>query len=76
MADIGTSRLRATVFWLIVTLCGVVTAGLVTTIAALITLVLHGDAMQIFMIAGATFAACLTLEIALASLYVAGRRPT
>ena len=66
-------RLRALMAWLIIALCGVVVALLVACIAALIMVVLHGDAMQVFTTAGATFGACLTLEVALAGLCLAWR---
>lgn len=74
MAEMSNGRLQALVVWFVVTLCGVVGAGLMATIAALITVVLHGDAMEIFTAAGTTFGACLTLEIALAGLCLAGHR--
>ena len=65
-------RLRALMTWLIIALCGVV-ALLIACVAALTTVVLNGDAMQVFTTAGATFGACLTLEVALAGLCLAWR---
>jgi len=66
-------QVRALVWWLIAVVCGIAVAALLAGLAALITVVLHGDAMQVFTVAGATCGTCLTLEIALASLYLAGR---
>jgi len=68
-----TEQVRALVWWLIAALCGLAVAALIAGIAALITVVLHGDAMQVLTVGGATFGTCLTLEIALAALYLAGR---
>ncbi|WP_431728073.1 hypothetical protein [Verrucosispora sp. TAA-831] len=76
MAEMSEDRLQALVVWLIVTLCGVVAAGLIAAVAALTTVVLSGDAMEIFTVAGTTFGACLTLEIALVGLYLTGRHRT
>ena len=67
-------QVRALVRWLITVLCGVAVAALIAGIAALITVVLHGDPMQVFTVGGGTLGTCLTLEIALAALFLAGRR--
>ncbi|WP_157239226.1 hypothetical protein [Catenuloplanes japonicus] len=66
-------QIRALVWWLVTALCGIAVAVLLAGLAALVTVVLHGDAMQVFTVGGATFGTSLTLEIALVGLYLAGR---
>jgi hypothetical protein len=67
------SQARTMVAWLIAALCGIAVALLVGGLAALITVVLGGEAMLVFTTAGAAFGGCLTLEIAVAGLYLAWR---
>ncbi|MEU7908477.1 hypothetical protein [Actinoplanes sp. NPDC049118] len=61
------------VIGIIVTLCGIAVAVLMAAIAALSVAVLRGTALEILTVGGATFGACLTLELAAAGLYAALR---
>ncbi|MFC7533240.1 hypothetical protein [Actinoplanes sp. GCM10030250] len=74
MSATGNHESRRLTIALIAMIGGIVIAASVALIAALITAVLGGDAMTIFTVGGTTLGACLTLEIALAGLYVAARR--
>ncbi|MBW4705202.1 hypothetical protein [Micromonospora sp. RL09-050-HVF-A] len=66
-------QVRVLVWWLIAVLCGIAVAALLAGLAALIAVVLRGDAMQVFTAAGATLGTCLTLEVAVCGLYLASR---